>query len=666
MIKLPKFSQFKQIGKLLKKREKITLLVFFVLSIISFSFLAYNFYYNNTKEAPTFGGNFVEGMVGQPRFINPIYGETNDIDRTITGLVFSGLMTYDKNGKIINDLVSEYKISNDGKIYSFLLKDNILWHDGKKLTADDIVFTIKTIQNSDYKSPQRANWIDIEIEKTSEKSFDLKLKNSYNSFLENCTLKIIPKHIWENILPENFALSSYNLQPVGSGPYKFESLYQSKTGFIENINIEANRKYYDKIAFISKISFHFFEKEENLLSAAKQKTIDSFSINQSDNGKNIEEKINGKWTNQEKFNNYYFSLPRYFAVFFNSEGLTQKDKILSDINVRKALNYAIDKNEIIKQVQQITKNKISAVNSPILPEYFGYSSPEEKYDFSIENAKNLLEKSGFKETEGGFRQKAIKKTPAFSFKSYLTLKSKSTEVSELQKCLAKLGFSEDLKSEINGTFGKPTETALTNFQTKYLPEEKPTGETGAKTRKKLNELCLTQPEQSLSLKFTITTINQPQLVKTAQLLKDYWQKIGADIEIKPVEITDLKTIIKNRDYDALLYGQALGSEPDLYPFWHSSQTKDPGLNLSGYENKDADVLLKDARETLDLEKKQQDMEKLQNIILKDASAIFLYNPDYVYWANSKIKGIETSKIVDPAKKFSTITNWYIKTKRIFK
>src|SRR3989344_1637557 len=102
--KFPSLSQWKQIFKVLKKGEKITLLGLAVLTVGSLFFLATNFYINNTKVVPAFGGTYVEGVVGQPRFINPIYGETNDVDRTLIDLIYSGLMTYDKDGKIVNDL----------------------------------------------------------------------------------------------------------------------------------------------------------------------------------------------------------------------------------------------------------------------------------------------------------------------------------------------------------------------------------------------------------------------------------------------------------------------------------------------------------------------------------------------------------------------------------
>ncbi len=664
-LKFPSFSQWKQIFKVLKRGEKITVLVLAVLATGSLLFLATNFYINNTKIVPAFGGAYAEGVVGQPRFINPIYGETNDIDRTLIDLIYSGLMTYDKDGKIVNDLADSVTVSDDGKTYDFQLKNNIFWQDGKPLTTDDIIFTIKTIQNSDYKSPLRANWIGIEVRKNSDKSLGFTLKTPYNSFLENSTLKIIPKHIWENVLAENFALSSYNLQPIGSGQYTLSNLQQADTGFIKSIELESNHKYYNKPPYISNISFQFFANKNDLIRAANAKTIDGFSLTALDNSQALAEKeIRQGWSTNEKFAVYSMALPRYFAVFFN----TNKTKILSDSDIRKALNYSVDKQELINQINLSVKSKVSLVDSPILPDFFGFQSSSNPYKFDAEQAKKLLDKSGFKDLGSGQRAKSNNKKPAFQFKNYLALRSKSKDVTELQGCLARLdvNFKNLMQDEVNGTYGKGTEGAVTEFQKKYLQGTEPTGEIGKATRQKLNELCVIPQDNSLFLKFMLTTINQPQLVQIANALKNSWQKVGVTVDIKAVEISELKSIIKTRDYDALLYGEALGSEPDLYPFWHSSQVNDPGLNLSTYQNKDADQLLKEARETLDITIKQENYEKLQNIIIGDAPALFLYNPDYIYWVSQKINGINTTRIVDPAKRFSNVSEWFIKTKRIFK
>jgi len=665
MAKFPKVSQWKQIFKILKSTEKRLFLGLLVLAISSALFLVITFYLDNTKVDPAYGGSYAEGIVGQPRFINPIYGETNDIDRALISLVYSGLMTYDQDGKIINDLVKSYQISDNGKVYTFQLKDELFWQDGVPLTVDDIIFTIKTIQDSDFKSPLRANWLNVAVQKISNKSFALALGTPYNSFLENCTIKIIPQHIWKNILAENFALSPYNLQPVGSGPYTLSKLQENSNSFIKTLTFTANHKYYGKLPYISELSINFFENKDDLISAANQKTINGFSVSDIDNdGTVVEKSVRQGWSTNEKFHAYSFELPRYFAVFFN----TQDAKILADPNITQGLNYSVNKPELVKNVENKFNNKIPVVNSPILPDYFGYKQPTVSYDYDTTTANKLLDKSGYKDSGTGVRTKANTKKLAFQFTSYLSQKSSGNEVIELQGCLSRLdnNFKTLIQADPNGKYGIGTEAAVTAFQQKYLRETPATGEVGAGTKKQLNTLCFAQQSGLLPLQFTLTTVNQPQMIYTANLLKDYWKKVGVTVQIKAIGPSELKDIIKDRNYDALLYGEALGSLPDLYPFWHSTQISDPGLNLSVYQNKTADQLLKEAREALDEQTKAQKYESLQNTILSSAPALFLYNPNYLYWASEKVKGIDTIKIADPAKRFENIQNWYIKTHRVWK
>jgi len=224
----PSKAQWMQLFNILSKKERILFSVLLILAITSFSFLLTAFYLNHTKSEPTIGGYYSEAIVGSPRFINPIYAQANDADRDLVEIIFSGLMTYDSNGKLVPQLAKEYSILEDGKVYQFVLKDNILWHDKKPLTVDDVIFTIKTIQNPDFKSPLRVSWSGIEIERVSDNTIRFVLQKPSSIFLEYCTFKIIPEHIWKSITPENFPLSTNNLKPIGSGPYKFESLAQNQ------------------------------------------------------------------------------------------------------------------------------------------------------------------------------------------------------------------------------------------------------------------------------------------------------------------------------------------------------------------------------------------------------------------------------------------------------
>lgn len=650
-------SRWGRFFKILTKKEKIIFSLFLFLFIVSFSFLLTSVYLKSTKIVPAEGGVFVEGVVGYPSFINPIYAAANDVDRDLTELIFSGLMKYDLEGKIVPDLAENLQISEEGKIWEISLKEKLFWSDGHCLNADDVIFTIETIQNPEIDSPLRPNWLGVKVEKISDSKVRFILSNPSGIFLENLTLKIIPKHIWENTSPQNFRLSIFkNLNPIGSGPYRLkEKLTLNEEGKIAFLNLIRNPYYYGKKPNFKKISFLFFENEEDLIKAAKEGKIDGFSLLQD------EIKIT---LPSYKINN--FVLPRYFAVFFNLE----KSKALNQKEVRQALNYGTNKKEI---VEKILNNAGEIVESPILPEVYGFKKPEKIYQFDLEKGNELLEKAGFLKTENGIREKIIKKEPAFQLKSNLKIGASTKEVEELQRCLSK---DKEVypEGEITGYFGQKTKEAVIRFQEKYADEilkpsglTKGTGEVLKATRNKLNEICFQGTEEKMPLKFSLITVKQPLMLEVATFLKENWQKLGVELKVEAYDISFLKDkIINPREYDIFLFGEVLGLIPDPFPFWHSSQKKYPGLNLSLYENKESDKLIEEARQTLDEAKRREKLEKFQEILIEDAPSVFLYNPNYLYFISNKIKGVKETIITDPSKRFINIENWYINTKRVWK
>jgi len=655
----PTKNQRRQFFKVLTKKEKIVFFVFLFLFFSSFLFLLINFYFKNTEIRPRQGGTYIEGVVGSPRFINPIYAETSDVDRDLVQLIFSGLMKYDGEGKIIPDLAKEYKILEDGKVYEFYLKENLFWSDGQKLTADDIVFTIKTIQNPDFKSPLRVNWLGVELEKISEKALRFELKNPSAVFLENCTVKIVQEKTWKDVSPQNFPLTGQNLQPIGSGPFQLKSLHLNKTGEIVSLDLVRNSKYSGVFPNLSQITFRFYKSEGALIEGYQKGEIQGLSLASL---KNLE------WQKKD-FNLYSLSLPRYFAVFFNPE----KSRVLSEKEVRQALNYGINKEEILKE---ILDDRGKVVESPILPEIYEFKKPSKIYEFNPEMAKEILKNAGFVATENGKLVKIIKKELAFQFKSNLKSGSQGQEVKELQKCLAR-DPEVYPEGEITGVFGKLTAAAVIRFQEKYKKEilepqglEKGTGEVLKSTRTKLNEICFEIPEEKIFLKFSLITVDQPMLIEAASFLKSQWESLGAEVDIKTfdtstseLELKFEREVIKPRNYEMLLFGEVLGAIPDPFPFWHSSQKKDPGLNLAGEENKECDKLLEEARQSLDEAERKEKLENFQNFLIEDAPVIFLYNPDYLYLVSKEIKGINAKIITNPSKRFIGIEDWFLKTKR---
>lgn len=659
--KYPSPSQWRQFFKILENKEKVVFLVLLALSASSFIYLVASLYLKNTERAPAKGGSFVEGVVGQPRFINPIYAQAYDVDRDLVEIIFSGLMKYDSDGKIVPDLAKNYEISEDGKVYNVYLKDNLLWSDGQPLSVEDLIFTFETLQNTDYKSPVIAKWLGVGIEKISDNGIRFTLRAPYGPFLENLTQKIIPKHIFKDIPPENFPLTPYNLKPIGSGPYKLKELKQEDSGRVISLELVPNTRYFDESPNLSRISFKFYAQEKDLLGAWRRGEITGFSITS----------LAGNLGSLNNANKYSLYLPRYFAVFFN---LSEKSEVLSDKNVRQALNYGTNKAQII---EELLLGQGKEVDSPFLPELYGFSPPSKIYEFNPELANEILDNSGFAEQEEGPRQRAVRQDSGFRFTQELKQGSQGAQVRELQNCLANPpagGPAIYPEGTVSGYFGGQTRAAVIRFQEKHKEEilspwgfEKGTGLVSTTTREKLNEICFETSSEFLPLKFSLATLNQPFLVQTAQILKEQWQKLGAEVTIETFEASQLeREVIKQRNYESLLFGNVLTMIPDPFAFWHSSQTKDPGLNLALYQSRQADRLLEDARLAVGLDARAEKLAQVQEILIEMSPAVFLYNPDYLYFTARNIKGIGAKIIADPSKRFSGIENWYIKTKRVWK
>lgn len=169
------------------------------------------------------------------------------------------------------------------------------------------------------------------------------------------------------------------------------------------------------------------------------------------------------------------------------------------------------------------------------------------------------------------------------------------------------------------------------------------------------------------LEFTLTTVGWPELTETANLLQNQWQQIGVKVNLQIVDALKVQNeIIKPRQYQALLFGEVIGIEPDLFHFWHSSQKKDTGLNLAAYEKIDVDRLLAGALEDMDNASRMQKYTQAAGLIAADLPAIFLFSPNYLFVADSAIKNVKLDVLNAPANRFSQINAWYVKTTRAWK
>jgi ABC-type transport system substrate-binding protein len=169
------------------------------------------------------------------------------------------------------------------------------------------------------------------------------------------------------------------------------------------------------------------------------------------------------------------------------------------------------------------------------------------------------------------------------------------------------------------------------------------------------------------LTITLTVADHPQTLAVAKIIKDDWERIGVKTTIQAVDKTRIiQEIINNRRYEALLFSENLGFDPDPFVFWHSSQSDYPGLNLAGYASKPADTLLEKSRQTATWEERQKNYQSFMKLVAADLPAIFLYSQHYVYVQRDTLHGFDISTIAEPSDRFANISEWHVKTKRVRK
>jgi peptide/nickel transport system substrate-binding protein len=466
---------------------------------------------------------------------------------------------------LIPDLAESYEMSEDGRSYTFTLKENAFFHDGTRVTSDDVVFTMQRAQDPMIKSVKRANWEGVAVEKINERQVKFTLKQPYAPFIENATIGILPKHLWKNIGTEGFQFSTLNSNPIGAGPYKIEKIDESASRVPTAYTLSPFKEYALGTPYISKIVLQFYGNETSLINAFANGNIESMggispsAANILEAGKNIAKRV---------------PLPRIFGIFFNQN----KSKILTEKPVREALGVSINKEELVKSV---LLGYGSAIYGP-LPPHAAKTFTEPKTDENLRaEAEQILEKGKWK-------------------------KNKETGIFEKQ-------------------VGKETE--------------------------------------KLSIKLSTAAV--PELRSAAEFVATEWRALGAEVELRFFDASDLsQTVIRPREYEALLFGEIVGRDLDLFAFWHSSQRNDPGLNIALYTNIKADRLLEEARTTGDKQKRDAALAGFAEEIRKDVPAVFLYAPDFIYFLPDKVKDLPLGKLALPNERWSNIYKAYINTEKV--
>ncbi len=528
-------------------------LFFAIIACVIWGVLTVNSSYLASTPVP--GGTLVEGIVGIPRFVNPVLAVTR-ADLDMTALVYRGLMKINSNGELVPDIAESVTVSDDGKTYNIIIRRDVRFHDDTPLTARDVAFTIGLIQNPDLKSPLRANWAGVTLEEINEYELNIVLDEAYTPFIENFTVGIIPRHIWSELPIEQVPFSQRNTEPVGSGSFAIKKVVRNDAGLIDSYELERAN---DSVK-LEHMIVRFYQNETALTEDFNQGAIMSTANLPLEALAQIE--TNDAYTLIEQ------PLPRVFGVFFNQN----KSLALRDAAVREALDIMVDRDSIVREA---LLGYGVPTTSPIPPSTTTVNSTSTDGATRLERATEKLIKAGWQKNQNNAWEKRI-------------------------------------------------------------------------------------DGNTVVLAITIRTANSTLFERTTTAVGAAWRELGVQVEIEQYEQSDLlQAVIRPRDFEALLFGIDMNRTVDLYPFWHSSQREDPGLNIAQYANIEVDSLLASARSNTNMSERQTASVSAMNIIMNERPAVFLYVPTLTYVVASDVTTAPMTDLSRPQERFMNIDTWHV-------
>lgn len=543
------------------KKERKFFLLAAGLALLSVLILTVVLIRRATTALPARGGQYTEGLVGQPALVNPILAE-RETDKSLVRLIF---------GKL-EDLAQQLELEGESQIWKVRLKENLIWSDQEKLTSDDVVFTIQKIQDEEGRSPLAAKWRGVTAERLSELEVRIKVPEPASEFQDRLkNLYLAPKHIFGEVPITNWRISDYTLSPVGSGSYRFVAYLKDRKGWVTDYELNANPDYVGLKPLIEIINFRFYRNEEALVATFNRGQIHGLG----GSSRLAWEKI------KRPYQKLTFPLPSYTAVFINQA----RNPALKELVVRKVLDLLAPKEKLVTEI---------------------LGEGGEATEGPLNRFSNLGVQNESQENQGGAGQ---------------------------------------LLTESDWRLPDPEET-----DTEWIPG----------VRRKMIRGA------TKNLAVSLTFPDTPGLVETAEKLKAAWEPAGFRVNLTKVASNDLEEVIKNRDYEMLLYENNLDENFDLRPFWHSKERFYPGQNLALYSNSQVDELLDKIRENPASPERRRWLSEVEKKIENDQPAVFLYSPNYVLTATKDLKGVETNLISEPADRFQKISQWYLKTVRVLK
>ena len=404
--------------------------VLFVIWLLVFVMMVHQTKAKGKNDGNPDGGALNYGEYGRPTTLDPI--TSNDmISLRISELLFNGLVGIDEKQEIVPELAEQVEVSDDGLKYTFYLRKDVTWHpregeEPKPFTADDVIFTYNVMMHPKTVTSLKVRFEFIEAAtKIDDYTVEFKLKRPILNALAKFSFKIIPKHGPEN--PESLTREDpFVHKPIGTGSYMLRNITADR-----EVVVVANDNYFQGRPHIDKFIARPFADQNIMSQALMFNAIDMIVLV---NPRDIPQIQGDK----------RFVLQPYNALSYSFFGYNMRSPLLADKRVRKAITYAVNRQEMLDSFFQ---GQGTIISGPFAPGSWAYNLDVQPLPYDPQKAIDLLNEAGFVQGDDGIMEKDGEKLS-------LTLKVPIEKESEAVKrvVLAFKNYLSKIGVDIQGEF----------------------------------------------------------------------------------------------------------------------------------------------------------------------------------------------------------------------
>jgi len=374
--------------------------------------------------APATGDILVEGAIGDASNLIPLLA-SDSASHGISGLIFNGLVKYDRDLNIVGDLAESWEISRDGLVITFRLRKGVRWHDGRPFTADDVLFTYRLTVDPKTPTAYAGDFLKVKkAEVLDPHTFRVTYDRPFAPALMSWGASVMPKHLLEG---QDVTKSPLARNPVGTGPYR---LKEWKTG--QKIVLEYNPDYFEGRPYLDGRVMRIIPDMATMFLELRARGIDTMGLTPLQYTRQTE----------TRYFRIHFRKYRYLAFAYTYLGFNLENPMFADRRVRQALAHAVDKGELI---DGILLGLGKEATGPFKPGTWQHNPNVKRYPYDPKRALELLAEAGWRDTNGdGILDRNGQR---FEFELLVNqgneVRAKTAEI--VQRRLAELGISVKIR-----------------------------------------------------------------------------------------------------------------------------------------------------------------------------------------------------------------------------